>query len=127
MSAAEALRIAHDAGVLVALDGLDLVLEAPAEPPPDLLKLLTERKADIVKLLRRQDDDAPDASPPLATAFAALERRCPDYVEPGNRLSRTVAASSPTGATRPKRSVGPNGICSGSTSCPRIRTLPTAG
>src|SRR5260370_24077291 len=82
-NAAAALRIARTAGVHVALDGADLALETGVPPPSDLLDLLAERKADIVKLLQRQDDDAPGASP-LVAAFEVLERRCPAHVEPAD-------------------------------------------
>jgi hypothetical protein len=52
MSAADALMAARAAGIRVAIDGDDLVLEAPAPPPPSVLGLLARNKADIVELLR---------------------------------------------------------------------------
>lgn len=45
MSAAEALRAARAAGISIAIDGDDLVLEAPAQPPPAVLGLLARNKA----------------------------------------------------------------------------------
>ena len=52
MSAAEALRVAHAAGVTVMLDGDGLVLEANAEPPQGVLDALSHHKAAILALLR---------------------------------------------------------------------------
>jgi hypothetical protein len=52
MSAAEALRVAHAAGVTVMLDGEGLVLEASAEPPQAVLDVLSRNKFAILELLR---------------------------------------------------------------------------
>jgi hypothetical protein len=52
MSAAEALRIAHAAGVMVIVDGEDLVLEAHAEPPQSVLDALSLNKLSILELLQ---------------------------------------------------------------------------
>jgi hypothetical protein len=52
MSAAEALRAAHAAGVHITVDGADLVLEAAIPPPAAVLDELLRHKADIVVLLR---------------------------------------------------------------------------
>jgi hypothetical protein len=52
VSAAEALKAAHDAGVSVAIDGDDLLLQASAPPPPVVLDALSRHKAAIVALLR---------------------------------------------------------------------------
>jgi hypothetical protein len=52
MSAAEALRAAHAAGVRVTVDGEDLILVASAGPPTAVLDLLSQHKAAIVRLLR---------------------------------------------------------------------------
>jgi hypothetical protein len=51
MSAAEALRVAHAAGVTVTLDGDGLLLEAKAEPPPAVLDSLAHHKVAILALL----------------------------------------------------------------------------
>ena len=53
MSAAEALRMAHAAGIDLAIDEGDLVLGAPSEPPSAVLDLLRQYKAGIVELLQR--------------------------------------------------------------------------
>jgi hypothetical protein len=53
MSAAEALRTAGASGVRITLDGNDLILTAPSEPPAAVLDLLSQHKAAIVRLLRR--------------------------------------------------------------------------
>ena len=52
MSPASALRAARAAGIDLRIDGSDLVLEAPAPPPPDVLNLLARHKAAIVVILR---------------------------------------------------------------------------
>lgn len=57
MTAALALRSARAIGVRVSIDGEDLVLEAPKQPPEAILKLLSHHKAEIVKLLPLADDD----------------------------------------------------------------------
>jgi hypothetical protein len=57
MSAAEALNAAHAAGVSVRIDGNDLLLEAPVEPPREVIDLLSRNKAGIVKLLCPAGDD----------------------------------------------------------------------
>lgn len=51
MSAAEALRLASDAGVIVKADGGDLVLSAAAAPPEAVLAVLAANKADVLALL----------------------------------------------------------------------------
>jgi hypothetical protein len=52
MSATTALKAAHAAGVELAIDGDDLVLEAASEPPAAVLGALSKHKAEIVALLR---------------------------------------------------------------------------
>jgi hypothetical protein len=52
MSAAEALRAAHAAGVTVMPDGENLVLEAKAEPPQAVLDALSRHKFAILALMR---------------------------------------------------------------------------
>jgi hypothetical protein len=52
MSAPEALRAAHAAGVTVMFDGEDLLLEANAEPPQAVLDVLARHKLSILALLR---------------------------------------------------------------------------
>ena len=53
MSAIEALRMAHAAGVDLSVDHDDLVLDAPSEPPSVVLDLLRQHKAGVVTLLQR--------------------------------------------------------------------------
>jgi len=55
-TAQQALGVARAAGVLVQLDGDDLVLEASAAPPADVLDLLSRHKFSIVTLLRPNRD-----------------------------------------------------------------------
>jgi hypothetical protein len=52
MSAVETLWEARTAGIELRVEGGDLVLQAPAPPPADLLERLARHKPDIVALLR---------------------------------------------------------------------------
>lgn len=56
MSAAEALAVAGAAGIQISIDGDDLVLQASAPPPAEVLDLLARHKATIVRLLRAGSD-----------------------------------------------------------------------
>ena len=56
MKTTEALRTARAAGVEIALDGDDLVLEASSPPPEPILEALSRNKAGIVALLRPGGD-----------------------------------------------------------------------
>jgi hypothetical protein len=56
MSAAEALRAAHAAGITVTVDGESLVLEANAEPPQSVLNVLARHKLALLALLRSGQD-----------------------------------------------------------------------
>lgn len=56
MSAADALKAARAAGVELRLHGDDLVLEALAPPPVEILDLLSRHKPGIVTLLRPADN-----------------------------------------------------------------------
>ena len=56
MSAAEALTMARAAGIQISIDGDDLVLQASAPPPAEVLDLLARHKAAIVRLLRPGND-----------------------------------------------------------------------
>ena len=51
MSAVEAIRAARDAGVEIAIDGNDLLLEASAPPPAELVDRLSRHKAAIIAVL----------------------------------------------------------------------------
>jgi hypothetical protein len=52
----DALRAARAAGVIVAVDGDDLVLKASAPPLPPVLESLSRHKPAIVTLLRLAND-----------------------------------------------------------------------
>ena len=52
MSAAEALKAARAAGIKLAINGNDLLLEAASEPPAVVLDELSRHKAEIVAVLR---------------------------------------------------------------------------
>ena len=56
MSATLALKSARAVGIRVRLDGEDLELEAPAQPPQAVLDLLVLHKRDILRLLRPAND-----------------------------------------------------------------------
>jgi hypothetical protein len=56
MRAAEALRAAQTAGLAVRVEGKDLVLQASAPPPQELLGALSELKPEIIQLLRAAND-----------------------------------------------------------------------
>ena len=56
MSAADALKAARVAGIELALDGDDLVLEASTAPPAAVFDALARHKAEIVALLRSGKD-----------------------------------------------------------------------
>jgi hypothetical protein len=51
MSAAATIRAARHAGVDIATDGNDLLLEASAPPPAELVNLLSRHKAEILDFL----------------------------------------------------------------------------
>jgi hypothetical protein len=56
MSAVEAIRAAHIAGIQLGVTGEDLVLTAPVPPPPAVIDLLSSHKASIVALLRPAEE-----------------------------------------------------------------------
>ena len=56
MSAVEALTQARAAGIHLGIDGDDLVLNASAPPPSEVLEILARHKADIVTLLELDSD-----------------------------------------------------------------------
>jgi hypothetical protein len=53
MKALDALEAARAAGIVLALDGEDLVLEAASTPPAGVLESLSQQKANIIAMLRR--------------------------------------------------------------------------
>jgi len=57
MSAAEIIKVARDAGIELAIDGDDLVLQGPAPPPATLLDLLSRHKAEVVAALAASAHD----------------------------------------------------------------------
>ena len=56
MSAVEALRAAHVAGIQLGVDGKDLVLTASVPPPPAVIDLLANHKTEVLALLRPAED-----------------------------------------------------------------------
>ena len=65
MSASEALKTAQAIGIMIGLDGDDLVLEASTPPPAAVLDALSRHKAGIVALLPATTTRTPS---PRATA-----------------------------------------------------------
>jgi hypothetical protein len=57
MSATEALRAAHAAGVRITVDGDDLLLTAPSEPPATVLDLLSQHKPAIGQISTTTDPE----------------------------------------------------------------------
>jgi hypothetical protein len=56
MSAVEALRAAHVAGIQLSVDGEDLVLTASVPPPGAVINLLACLKTEVLALLRPTED-----------------------------------------------------------------------
>jgi hypothetical protein len=54
MTAVEVLKSTREAGIVVVVDGEDLLLEARVEPPEAILQAIAHNKAAIVAILRRQ-------------------------------------------------------------------------
>ena len=74
MNAAQIVKEATAVGIHIAIDGDNLLLEAPTQPPAAVVDLISRHKPDIVLLLRFGSDG-------FAEVFAALEGKCPDYVD----------------------------------------------
>lgn len=55
MSAAETLAAAQAAGVMLGVDGMELLIEADCVPPPELLDALRRDKGEILALLRTRE------------------------------------------------------------------------
>ena len=85
MSAAEALKAARAAGIKLAIDGDDLVLEASAPPPSAILEILSQHKAEIVAVLRPGRDGW------SAEDWQAFFDERAGIMEFDGRLSRTEA------------------------------------
>jgi hypothetical protein len=56
MSAAEALRVAREAGIHLEIDGGDLLLEAAFAPPVAVLDALSRNKVGVIALLQASND-----------------------------------------------------------------------
>ena len=52
MNAAEIIKEAAAAGILIAIEGDGLSLEATAKPPKAIIELITQHKLEIINLLR---------------------------------------------------------------------------
>ena len=83
MSAAEAIKVARDAGIELTIDGDDLVLEAPAPPPATVLDLLSRHKAEVVALLAAAaHDNKLFAQTPISESVADSAEGEPGHEEP---------------------------------------------
>lgn len=80
MTASEALKAASSHGVAIRLkpDGSGLILEADAEPPPDVLEALRAAKPDLLRVLAGRDaaKAAFDAKPPPNLRLEAGRKPC---------------------------------------------------
>jgi hypothetical protein len=85
MSAAEALKAARAAGIKLAIDGDDLVLEASAPPSPAVIDRLTNHKTEIVAMLRPRRDGW------SADDWQAFFDERAGFMEYDGRLSRAEA------------------------------------
>ncbi len=57
MSAPTALKLAHEHGVRLGVDGSDLIMEAAREPPSEVMDTLRRHKEEIVALLAASKED----------------------------------------------------------------------
>ena len=85
MSAAAVLRAARAAGVELAIDGNDLLLDAATMPPPSVVDALRRHKAEVVAMLRPGRDGW------SAEDWQAFFDERAGIMEFDGRLSRTEA------------------------------------
>lgn len=103
VSAADVLSTAQAAGIRIHLDGEDLVLQAPAPPPPALLDVLSAYKAEIVAVLRAKLPSKPaDQADDLMCARDAYQS--PAITEPRRWRDRYMERSAhhESGGSRPR-------------------------
>jgi hypothetical protein len=92
MSVAKALKAALDAGVRLRVDGDDLELSAPLEPPYRVLALLSRNKPEIVRILRAALEEKEDwqAFFNERAAIAEYEGLLPRRTAEGNAFARCI-------------------------------------
>jgi hypothetical protein len=80
MTALEALKAAHAAGITIQIDGDDLVVQAAAQPPSAVIDLLSRHKAEVLAMLAAAEYEkienqsvAPWASSKTVSLFAEGE------------------------------------------------------
>src|ERR1041385_4131071 len=82
----EALEAARHAGVLIRLDGNDLVLQAKAAPPSSVVELIARHKSELRALLQTSTvqwlDQNPEPSPPGRCAWCGLAENASAVVVP---------------------------------------------
>src|SRR3954471_15547628 len=80
VSAAEALKLAQATGLRIEVDGNDLLLEAPAPPPPAVLDALRQDKAEIIAMLRPERDGLIAEHRPLPSQTRGAPTRQPSMI-----------------------------------------------
>jgi hypothetical protein len=70
MNAAEVLAMARAAGLCLAVDGAELVLEASGPPPPAVLDLVQAHKAEIIAAISAANARLPPSPAAVAEYFA---------------------------------------------------------
>jgi hypothetical protein len=92
MSVAKALKAAVDAGVRVRVDGDDLELSAPSQPPFQVIALLSRNKAEIVRVLREAFEEREDwqAFFNERAAIAEYEGLLPRRTAEANAFARCI-------------------------------------
>jgi hypothetical protein len=75
LETAELLVTAQAAGLLLAADGDNLVIEADCDPPAELLAALREHKAELIDFLRRMAVDEPGERAAIVEEGASVPRQ----------------------------------------------------
>jgi hypothetical protein len=92
MSVAKALKAAVDVGIRLRVDGDDLELSAPSQPPFQVIALLSRNKAEIVRVLREALEEREDwqAFFNERAAIAEYEGLMPRRMAEANAFARCI-------------------------------------
>jgi hypothetical protein len=92
MSVAKALKAAVDVGIRLRVDGDDLELSAPSQPPFQVIALLSSNKAEIVRVLREALEEREDwqAFFNERAAIAEYEGLLPRRTAEANAFARCI-------------------------------------